>query len=59
MKKYQWSVVLAVIGGILSTKTAVIRAIGVLEGCLIGAAIGFIIGWLLDRRLQRRLPHKS
>jgi uncharacterized membrane protein len=50
VKRYQWSVALAVVGGILATKTAAIGLVAVLEGGAIGAAVGFILGWLLDRR---------
>jgi uncharacterized membrane protein len=50
MKRYLWSVVLAVVGGILSTKTVVIKPVSILEGCLIGAIFGFILGLFLDRR---------
>ena len=35
-KKYEWSLILAVVGGILATKTATITAIAVLEGCAVG-----------------------
>jgi NhaP-type Na+/H+ or K+/H+ antiporter len=57
MKKYQWSVALAIIGGVLSTKSADIRPVAVVEGCLIGALLGFVLGWLLDRRLKKKLPY--
>ena len=49
-KRYQWSLVVAVIGGVLATKTATIRIIPIVEGCLMGGAIGFLIGWPFDRR---------
>jgi F0F1-type ATP synthase assembly protein I len=48
-KRYIWLVALAVVGGILATKTAKMSAASVLEGCVGGGGIGFIIGWLLDR----------
>jgi hypothetical protein len=49
-KRYQWSLALAVIGGVLSTKTAAITSVAVLEGCAVGGTVGFILGWLLDRK---------
>ena len=58
MKKYQWAVALAIIGGLLSTKTASIKASAVAEGCLVGAVLGFILGWLLDRRARSRPPNE-
>jgi F0F1-type ATP synthase assembly protein I len=56
MKKYQWSVALAIVGGLLSTKTASIEITSVAEGCFVGAVVGFVLGWLLDRRYRSR-PH--
>jgi len=51
-KKYQWTVVLGLVGGLLSTKTAIISAIAILEGIAIGAVIGYVVGWFLDRRTR-------
>jgi hypothetical protein len=59
MKTICWTIALAIVGGFLATKTAVIEVEEVFKGSLLGGLAGLVIGWGITKLEKNRHRHMN
>jgi NhaP-type Na+/H+ or K+/H+ antiporter len=59
MRTIYWTIALAITGGVLATKTAVIEVEEVLKGSFLGALAGLVIGWIITKLERKPRDHKQ
>jgi NhaP-type Na+/H+ or K+/H+ antiporter len=49
MRIIYWTIALAIVGGVLATKSAIIHVEEVFIGSFLGALLGLAIGWSINK----------
>jgi hypothetical protein len=58
MRTIYWTIALAIVGGVLATKSAVIQVEEVFKGSVLGGLAGLVIDWSVTELERKRVDHR-